>query len=147
MTKTSFTKLVEEMRRRRVFRVATLYVVSIWPILQIIDILSPTLNISDGTMRNLLFYSVLGFPIAIVFAWLYNLTPKGLVKNDSNEDLVQERIFGNRLEVAVIVVCVSFAGGLFTFQDRLFLPNSIYLLYHGQGELIFQRYSFQIHNH
>jgi len=120
VTKTSFQKLVEEMRRRRVFRVATLYVVSIWPILQIIDILSPTLNISDGTMRSLLFYFVLGFPIAIVFAWLYNLTPKGLVKNTGNEDVAQERMFGNRLEIAVIVVCISFAGVLFTFQDDLF---------------------------
>ena len=120
MTKTTFQNLVEEMRRRRVFRVATLYVVSIWPILQIVDILSPSLNISDGTMRNLLFYFVLGFPIAIVFAWLYNLTPKGIVKNDGNEEAAQERLFGNRLEIAVIFICITFAGVLFTFQDDLF---------------------------
>ena len=120
MTKTSFQKLVEELRRRRVFRVATLYVVSIWPLLQIIDILSPALNISDGTMRNLLMYFVLGFPVAIVIAWLYNLTPKGLVKNDGNEEAAKERLFGNRLEVAIIFVCVTFAVVLFTFQDSLF---------------------------
>ena len=120
MTKTSFQKLVEELRRRRVFRVATLYVVSIWPLLQIIDILSPALNISDGTMRNLLMYFVLGFPVAIVIAWLYNLTPKGLVKNDGNEEAAKERLFGNRLELAIIFVCVTFAVVLFTFQDSLF---------------------------
>ncbi len=122
MSKTSFQKLVEELRRRRVFRVATLYVVSIWPILQIIDILSPALNISDGTMRDLLMYFVLGFPVAIVIAWLYNLTPKGLVKNDGNEEAAKERLFGNRLELAIIFVCVSFAIVLFTFQDSLFEP-------------------------
>ena len=119
MSQSGFQALIQELRRRRVFRVATLYVVSFWPVLQVVDILSPALNISDATMKNLLLYFVLGFPIAIVIAWLYNLTPKGLVKNDG-EEVEEERLIGNRLELVVIVFCVTLAGVLFTFQDQFF---------------------------
>jgi len=63
-----FQSIKEELKRRRVFRVATLYVVAMWPIIQIADILSPALNLPDGAMRTLLMVFIAGFPVAIAFA-------------------------------------------------------------------------------
>ena len=85
-TSGKFQNLVEELKRRRVFRVATLYVVAMWPIIQIADILSPALDLPPDAMRSLLTVFIAGFPIAIALAWLFNLTPKGLVKTSDNEN-------------------------------------------------------------
>ena len=57
-----------ELKRRRVIRVATLYVVAFWPIIQIVDILSPALGLSDVVMRYLILAFVGGFPIALILA-------------------------------------------------------------------------------
>ena len=48
-------ELFEELKRRRVIRVATLYIIAFWPIIQIVDILSPTLNLPDSVIRYLVF--------------------------------------------------------------------------------------------
>ena len=47
--------LFDELKRRRVIRVATLYIVALWPIIQIVDILTPALNLPDSVMRYLVF--------------------------------------------------------------------------------------------
>ncbi len=101
-----FRMLIQELKRRRVFRVATLYVVSMWPIIQIADILSPALNLPDDAMRNLLLLFIVGFPIAITLAWVFNLTPGGLVKNSEDDTESSGRLIGKKVELAVIVFFV-----------------------------------------
>jgi len=113
-------QLLMELRRRRVFRVATLYVVSMWPLIQILDILSPALNISNQTMSNVLFYFAAGFPIAVGLAWLYNLTPQGFVKNSDADTQSEGRLIGKKTELALVVLIMSFAIVVFSFQDYWF---------------------------
>ncbi|NNJ71971.1 MAG: hypothetical protein HKP09_02190, partial [Enterobacterales bacterium] len=125
MSESKLKTIFQELRRRRVFRVATLYVVTMWPLIQIIDILSPVLNISDGTIRSIVFYFILGFPIAIGTAWLYNLTPQGLVKNDNNLTQQNDSILGNRMELLIIIFFATIAVVLFTFQDKLVVEQPI----------------------
>lgn len=112
-----FRMLIQELKRRRVFRVATLYVVSMWPIIQIADILSPALNLPDDAMRNLLLLFIVGFPIAITLAWVFNLTPGGLVKNSEDDTESSGRLIGKKVELAVIVFFVITAVTLFSIRD------------------------------
>jgi len=116
----SFQNLIQELKRRRVFRVATLYVVAMWPIIQIVDILSPALNLPDVAMRNLLILFIAGFPLAIGLAWLYNLTPKGLIKNSEEETESPERLIGNKVELGLVTAFILLAVVLFSFQDQWF---------------------------
>jgi TolB-like protein/Tfp pilus assembly protein PilF len=72
-----------ELKGRRVIRVATLYVFLFWPFIQIVDILSPALDIPAAAMRYLLAAFVLGLPIVMVLSWLYDLNKGGLVRGHS----------------------------------------------------------------
>ena len=75
-----FHGFYQELKRRRVMRVATLYIVLFWPIIQIADILSPALELPPITMRYLLIAFASGFPLALILSWLYDLNRPGVVR-------------------------------------------------------------------
>jgi len=70
--------IVEELKRRNVFRVAIAYVIIAWLILQVGDTLAPALHLPEAVNTALAFFLILGFPLAIFLAWAYELTPEGL---------------------------------------------------------------------
>jgi TolB-like protein len=75
-----------ELRRRKVVRVAGVYGVAGWVLLQIATTLEESMNLPvwfDGLVVALLF---LGFPIALIFAWAFELTPDGVVRAESVAD-------------------------------------------------------------
>ena len=69
-----------ELRRRRLFRVAALYVVGAWMVLQVFDLLFPRLGIPDAVMDLAFIGALLGFPVALVFGWIYDITPQGIIR-------------------------------------------------------------------
>ena len=87
-------KLLNELRRRRVFRVATLYVVALWPIIQIVDIASPALEISDAVMKYLLIAFFSGLPIALILAWIFDLNADGVAVTGDGADGKPTRSMG-----------------------------------------------------
>jgi adenylate cyclase len=70
--------LIAELRRRNVFRVAMFYGVAAWVLLQVGDLLFGALGVPPWGLKLLLGMLLLGFPMAVVFAWVYELTPEGL---------------------------------------------------------------------
>ncbi|MEW6996917.1 tetratricopeptide repeat protein [Colwelliaceae bacterium BS250] len=69
-----------QLRHRQVFKVATIYAVSAWPLIQIADLAVPALGLPDSVMTLLLQIFLVGFPISLIFAWLFNFTSKGIVR-------------------------------------------------------------------
>ena len=69
---------LREARRRRAFRTAGLYIVCAWLLLQVADVLFPGFGIPDGAIRALFWAAVLGFPVALVFGWLFDVGPDGI---------------------------------------------------------------------
>ncbi|PKI17947.1 tetratricopeptide repeat protein [Colwellia sp. 12G3] len=69
-----------QLRHRQVFKVATIYAVSAWPLIQIADLAVPALGLPDSVMTTLLQVFLVGFPVSLIFAWLYNFTAKGIVR-------------------------------------------------------------------
>jgi len=69
-----------QLRQRQVFKVATIYAVSAWPLIQIADLAVPALGLPDSVMTLLLQVFLVGFPISLIFAWLFNFTSKGIVR-------------------------------------------------------------------
>lgn len=78
----------EQLKQRQVFKVATIYAVSAWPLIQIADLSMPALGLPDSFMTLLLGIFILGFPVSLVFAWLFNFTDHGIVwaYKDSQEE-------------------------------------------------------------
>ena len=69
-----------DSRRRKFFRVAVLYILAAWVTLQVADLAFPGLGIPPSAIRHVWIAALLGFPIALVAGWLYNVTPRGLVR-------------------------------------------------------------------
>jgi len=71
-------RLIDELRRRRVFRVAVVYAVVAFVIWQAAEIAVPGLNLPGWVLTLVILLTVLGFPIALVLAWALELTPEGI---------------------------------------------------------------------
>ena len=78
--------LFEELKRRKVFRVAATYAVVAWILMQIGEVTFPALNIPDWVMSTLVLVLLAGFPIAVIFAWIFDNTPDGIVKTSEMSD-------------------------------------------------------------
>jgi len=72
------SRFVAELRRRRVLTTAGLYVVSAWLVMQAADVFFPGWGIPDTGINVLLFAAILGFPLALVFGWFFNITTQGI---------------------------------------------------------------------
>ena len=75
---TGIARIVREAHRRRVFRVAGLYVIGAWLMLQIADVVFPGLGVPEGAIRALLIAALLGFPVALVFGWMFDIGSDGI---------------------------------------------------------------------
>jgi len=77
--------LLEELKRRNVIRVATAYVVVAWLVIQVVETIFPAFGFSDKAVRVVVIVFAIGFVPAVIAAWVFELTPRGL-KRDSEID-------------------------------------------------------------
>lgn len=79
----SFSSFVAELRRRRVVRLAVLYAVVGWVVIQLADVVFPALQLPEWAVRFTVILVILGFPLALVLAWMFDVTPGGVVRTDA----------------------------------------------------------------
>src|SRR5262245_51658200 len=111
--------LFSELKRRNVFRVAATYLVLAWLLLQIADLLLPVFGAPEWVLRVLVLLIAAGFIAALLFSWIYELTPEGLKREhevNRNESITHAT--GRKLDVAVIVLLVV-AIGMAVLMPRL----------------------------
>jgi TolB-like protein/Flp pilus assembly protein TadD len=115
--------IVEELKRRNVFRVAVAYVIIAWLILQVGDTLAPALHLPETVNTVLAFFLILGFPLAIFLAWAYELTPEGLKKEkDVDRTKSITHVTSRKLDYFIIAVLVL-ALGYFTVDKFVLDPS------------------------
>jgi TolB-like protein/predicted Zn-dependent protease len=71
---------LSELRRRGVFHVTGLYAVGAWAVVQVIDAISGPFPLPEAALRLIWFAALLGFPVALVFGWRYDVTKHGIVR-------------------------------------------------------------------
>jgi hypothetical protein len=76
------TSLLGELKRRQVFRVGATYSVAAFVVIQVVDVLEVAFRLPDGTLTTVTVIAILGFPIALLLAWAYELTDQGVVKDE-----------------------------------------------------------------
>ena len=77
------TNYFKELKRRKVFTSAALYAFSAFIIMQVEALIEPAMMLPEWTARLVLILLILGFPIAMILAWIYDRTPEGVMKTDS----------------------------------------------------------------
>ena len=110
--------LFEELKRRNVVRVAVLYVVASWLILQVADVLFPNLGAPDWAFGFVLGLLILFFVPALVFSWVYEVTPEGIRKEkeiDRSQSITADT--GRKINVLITVMLVLAIGVV--VADRL----------------------------
>ena len=101
--------LIKELKRRNVFRMAVLYAIAAWLIMQVAEVLNDLANLPDWVGPTILGLLAVGFPIALILSWFYELTPAGisLEKGDDRAKSIT-RMSGRRLEFIVIsLLCAA----------------------------------------
>jgi TolB-like protein len=101
--------LVSELRRRNVFRMAVLYFVAAWLIMQVAEVVIALAPLPDWIGPTILGLLAVGFPIALIFSWFYELTPEGLsLEKDIEPADSITRITGRRMDFVVIsLLCAT----------------------------------------
>ena len=78
-----------EIKRRKIFQVAAVYLVVAWLLIQIVATVETPLNLPDWVDTLVILLLAIGFPVTLVMSWGFNLTPDGLVKDQGNVTSVQ----------------------------------------------------------
>jgi len=114
-------KFFTEMRRRNVFRVAATYLVGAWFLVQTAFTLERVMNLPDWFDALFMSMMILGFPVAVILAWAFELTPDGFKRTkvvSEGESIAAKT--GRKLEYAILIGLVLVGGIMLANR---FLPN------------------------
>ncbi|MEO8043325.1 MAG: hypothetical protein ABI674_00330, partial [Spartobacteria bacterium] len=101
----------QELKRRSVYKVAVAYAVVAWLLIQIATQVFPFLQIPDWAIRLIIMLLALGFPIALVIAWAFELTPEGLKRTETAASLPARK--RDHAWIYIVVIGLALSLGLF----------------------------------
>jgi len=101
-----------ELRRRNVYKVAAAYAIVAWLLIQVATQVFPFLEIPNWAIRLVIMLIAIGFPIALVIAWAFELTPEGLKRTEFADELPKKRS-RNRAWIYVVVIAGAISVGVF----------------------------------
>jgi tetratricopeptide (TPR) repeat protein len=99
-------KLIRELRRREVFRTVGLYVGISWILIEASSVMLPAFEAPEWTLRAVIIVAIIGLPITIVLAWVYDITDKGIEVQADVSDMPVVPFGGRRTDFVVIGVLV-----------------------------------------
>ena len=112
-----------ELKRRNVIRMAGLYLVGAWLVVQVAGTVLPMFGAAEWLPRTIVVLLAIGFVPAVIFSWVFELTPQGLKRED---DVAPEQSItpqtGRRMDRMIIVVLVL-ALGYFAFDKFVLTPR------------------------
>jgi TolB-like protein len=110
-----------ELKRRNVYKVAVAYAVVGWLLIQVATQVFPFLDIPNWAIRLVILLTALGFPIALIIAWAFELTPEG-IRRTEDADAAGQRSRGG-IWMALVVIAAALSLGLF-FLGRYSAGNA-----------------------
>jgi len=116
---------IAELKRRNVFRVGIAYAITSWLLLQVADVVLDHITAPDWVFKTIMLLLAIGFPLALLFAWAFELTPEGLKKEkdvDRTRSITQQT--GRKLDRTIIVI-MALALGYFTWDKFLTKPTAV----------------------
>ena len=118
-------RFLAELKRRKVYRVAVVYAAVGWALLEASGMVLPRLALPDWTVNVVLAVVLLCFPLALVFAWIFDISPQGIARTEplSPEDHPHHLNIAAIVEFVLIVALVVAVGSLYV--DRLSLQKQL----------------------
>jgi len=102
-----------EVKRRNVYKVAVAYIVVCWALAQGIAQVFPVFDVPNWTVRLIVLLMVIGFPIALIFAWAFEITPEGVKRSEEADAMPSSTRPTNRTWIYIVVVGAAISLALF----------------------------------
>jgi len=115
-------QLFDELKRRNVIRVAVAYLVATWLVLQVADLVLDNIGAPAWVIQAIMLLFALGLPLALIFAWAYEITPEGLKREkevDRDRSVTHET--GHKLDQITIALLVAVVG--LVAAERFLFPR------------------------
>ncbi len=109
-------KFFAELKRRNVYKVAVAYAVVGWLVMQIAATVVPALHLPGAVTSAVVLLTILGFPIALVLAWAFELTPEGIKRTEDIAPNESARPRTRRKSTALIVLAAVLAAALLAYN-------------------------------
>src|SRR5438132_8773479 len=109
------TGFFAELKRRKVYRVAIAYVVASWALAQGLAQVLPVFDIPNSVIRVVIALLLIGFPVALVLAWIFDITPSGIERTSrvAPQSMPKAQRQRNVILLAAVGVVVAVAAGFF----------------------------------
>src|SRR3989440_12122202 len=114
--------LFTELRRRNVYKVAVAYAIVGWLLVQVATQVFPFFEIPNWAVRLVVLAIVIGFPIALVIVWAFELTPEGLKRTEDVDLAAAAQRPRHRAWIFVVIIAGAMSLGLF-FLGRMTAPS------------------------
>src|SRR5437588_9983800 len=110
-----------ELKRRNVYKVAVAYIVAGWALSQGIAQVFPVFDVPNWAIRLIVLLIIIGFPVAVVLAWAFEITPEG-IKRTEDVDLSGQQVPKKHVWIYVVIIGALVSVGLF-FLGRYTAAN------------------------
>jgi TolB-like protein/tetratricopeptide (TPR) repeat protein len=127
-------KFLGELKRRNVYRVAAAYAVIAWLLIQIATQVFPFFEIPNWAVRLVVLLLIIGFPIALILAWAFELTPEGIKRTEHVAPNESIRHRTGRKIVAITAALAVVAAGLLAFRLSRHQPAAVKAASSAMGE-------------
>ena len=105
-----------ELKRRNVYKVAVAYAVASWLLIQVATQVFPFFEIPNWAVRLVVVILIIGFPMALVLSWAFEITPEGIKRESEIEPGKSLTPHTGRKIVALTMILAVIAAGLFAYQ-------------------------------
>jgi TolB-like protein/Flp pilus assembly protein TadD len=105
-----------ELKRRKVYRVAAAYAIVAWLLIQAASILFPTFEAPPWVMKVFVTAVILGFPVALILAWAFEMTPGGIRREEEVAPREPKTRAAGRKWTVIVVAAAVLAAALLAFQ-------------------------------
>ncbi len=113
--------LIAELKRRNVVRVSATYAVVGWILVEVSSVVMPTFDAPEWVMKVFTFLVVLGFPLAVIFAWAFEMTPEGIVPDKKARKKKTPKNVSVRPLDYVLIAAVVLVGVYILYKN--FMPG------------------------
>ncbi|MDA0994166.1 MAG: hypothetical protein O3A13_11125 [Proteobacteria bacterium] len=114
-----------ELRRRNIFKVSLAYAIVSWLLVQVADVVLPAFNAPGWAMQVLILLLVLAFPVAVLLAWAYELTPTGLIPT-ADVDRTQSITVQTGQKLNYVVIALLGIAVIFLVADKYVFTDPEY---------------------
>lgn len=121
----SFREFMRQLKQRRVCRAAITYVLIMWLNLQIADVLTPMIGLPAWTLEVIVIIGAMGFPAALLLAWIFQVTPEGIKIDEPSSSLEQPTVGWLDTVVSMLLIVISLALTILLIMTLVTPTNTV----------------------